>query len=179
MCSASLSAVLDAIKYQNNYLEQFDEVINNIFRFYLFSSVRRKDLRKIGDMFAHEFKQLGLLKSIRWVASRVRALNILETDFAVLVYDLESESHGSDETSKKANGYVKFIKQPKFLFYPHFMQDLVSVIKVVSLKFQQGKLLACKIPRIISEICTQIGKLMLHPQDSMNRLMTNIVIPPE
>ena len=172
-------AILDAIKFRDGYLEHFDEVINNIFKFYFISAVRRKDLRKIGDMFADEFKQLGLLKNIRWVSSRVRALNILEVDFAALVFDLESKSYGSGETAKKALGYVKFIKQPKFLFYLHFMQDLVSIIKIVSIKFQEDKLLACEIPTIISEVCTQIGTLTLQPRDSMNRLMNTIAVAPE
>ena len=55
-------AILDAIKFRDGYLEHFDEVINNIFKFYFISAVRRKDLRKIGDMFADEFKQSWALK---------------------------------------------------------------------------------------------------------------------
>ena len=72
-------AIMDSIKFDDSYLEKFDDILNGIFKFYYVSHVRWKELRKIGDMFVNEFRQLGLLKTIRWVASRVRALNTIET----------------------------------------------------------------------------------------------------
>ena len=113
-------AIMHFLKFDDSYLEKFDDILNGIFRFYYVSPVRRKELRKIRDMFENEFRQLFLFKNIRWVASRVRALNTIETYYEVLVFDLESKSYGTDETSKKALGYLQFIKQPKRLFYLHF-----------------------------------------------------------
>ena len=40
-------------------------------------------------MFEEEVKKLGLLKKIRWVGSRARALNLIESNYQMLIYDLE------------------------------------------------------------------------------------------
>ena len=69
----------------------------------------------------------------------------------MLIYDLEQKSYGYSETGKKALRYVKFLKQPKFLFYLFYMQDVVAVLRSVSLKFQQDQLLVCEIPRMVAK----------------------------
>ena len=113
-------------------------------------------MKAIGDLLHEEFKQLGLLKNIRWLASRSRALNILETNYRVLVSDLEQKSYGSDETAKKARGYLESIKKPKFLFYLHFFQDLVAILKDLSLTFQNDSMLVCEIPQLIEKMCSKV-----------------------
>ena len=77
-------------------------------------------------MFEEDFKKFGLLKNIRWIASRSRALNLVESNYLILICDLEQKSCNQSETGKKAHGFVTFMKQPKFLFYLHFLQDLVK-----------------------------------------------------
>ena len=71
-----------------------------------------KELDELAMVLKDEFKQLGRLKSIRWIPSRYRELKLLENDYKVLVYDLKSKSYGNGETSKKAKGYLKFLKNP-------------------------------------------------------------------
>ena len=146
-------AVLDAIKFDSTYLETFNDNLNGIFKFYYNSAVRRQELKQIGDMFAKEFKKFGLLKKIRWIASRERALKLIETNYEI-GYDMEQKSYGTSETAKKALGYAQFMKNPKFLFYLHFLQDLVGTLKPISLKFQQEYFLCRQVPRVISEACS-------------------------
>jgi hypothetical protein len=95
-------AILDSIKSTDNYIEKFDETLNNIFKFYYYSTKRRKELKDIAELFQGKFRQLGLVRNIRWIASRSRALNVIEKDYRYLVYDLEQKSYGSDETAKKS-----------------------------------------------------------------------------
>ena len=117
-------AVLDSIKSDDAYLTKFDETVNSIFKFYYYSAVRRKELKAIGDLLQEEFQQLGLLKKIRWLASRARALRLLEANYKALVYDLESKSYGTSETAKKALGYADFIKKPPIhLLCPFFARS--------------------------------------------------------
>ena len=99
---------------------------------------------------------------------------MIEVNYETLVFDLEQKSYGTSETSKKALGYVNFMLEPRFLFYLHFMQDLVSVIKSVSLKFQEDKLLACEVPRVIDEVKLKIESLLVTPHDSFTRLMNEV-----
>ena len=77
----------------------------------------------------------------------------------MLIYDLEQKSYGDSKTGKKALGYVKFLKQPKFLFYLFYFQDVVAVLRPVSSKFQQDQLLVCEIPRIVAKVSNQIAAL--------------------
>ena len=165
-------AVLDAIKRNDKYLSEFDDTINSILRFYFYSPVRRKELKEIAELLQGDFKQMGLLKNIRWVSSRSRALKILETNYQAMVFDLESKSYGTDETSKKARGYLEAIKKAQFLFYLHFLQDFVGNIKELSLIFQRDDLLLCEIPRLVEEKMATLDMLSLS-SDSVKLLMDN------
>ena len=171
-------AVLDAIKHDDKYLGDFDDMINNILKFYFYSPVRRKELKEIAELLQDDFKQMGLLKNIRWVSSRSRALKILESNYKAMVFDLESKSYGSDETSKKARGYLQGITKPQFLFYLHFLQDYVENIKELSLIFQRNDLLVCEIPRLIEEKIASLDMLSIS-SDSVKRLMENLTVDEE
>ena len=81
--------------------------------------------------------------------SSERALKLIETNYEIIIYDMEQKSYGTSETAKKALGYAQFMKNPKFLFYLHFLQDLVGILKPISLKFQQEDFLCCQVPRVI------------------------------
>ena len=63
--------MLDAIKFEDTYLEKFSDTLNGIFKYYYNSTVRCNKLKLIADMFGEEeeVKKLDLLKKIRWVAS--------------------------------------------------------------------------------------------------------------
>ena len=176
-------AVLDAIKFDSTYLETFNDNLNGIFKFYYNSAVRRQELKQIGDMFAEEFKKFGLLKKIRWIASRERALKLIETNYEIIVYDMEQKSYGTSETAKKALGYAQFMKNPKFLFYLYFLQDLVGTLKPISLKFQQEDF-CCQVPAVkfllsILEACSRIESLSVTHGESLTRLMSTLKLRDE
>ena len=94
-------AMLDALKLKDDYLHRFVENINGLFKFYCYSPIWRKELKDMASEIEVEFKQFGLLKNIHWLASRSRALQILEHNYLAIVYDLESKSYGTDETANK------------------------------------------------------------------------------
>ena len=166
-------AVLDSIKF-DDYLEIFDSNINNIFKFYYYSPTRRKKLNDLALLLEEEFRQLGRLKQIRWLASRSRALQLLELNYKVLVFDLESKSYGDGDTAKKALGYVNFLKTPKFLFYVHFLQDLVDKLRPLSLEFQKSELLACHVPRKLEETKAVIDAMCDTPGEALVRLINGM-----
>ena len=100
--------IYDSVKFDDKYLENFDQNLDAIFKFYYVSLVRRKKLKKIGDMFGPEFRQLWLMKNIGRAASRARSLNIIEINYEVLVsvLDSNSKSCGTNKTSKKVSAYL-------------------------------------------------------------------------
>ena len=166
-------AMLDSIKF-DKYLQIFDENINNIFKFYYVSPTRRKELSDLAVVLEGEFKQLGRLKNIRWIQSRARALTLLETDYQVLVYDLESKSYGTSETALKAKGYAEFLKTPNFLFYLHFFQDIVEKLRPLSLQFQSDDLLVSHVPSKIEETKARIDVLHDSPGEAYTRLLDGL-----
>ena len=168
-------ATLDSLKF-DSYLEKFDETINNIFKFYFYSPTRRKELRDLSVIFNEEFKQLGLMKNIRWLASRTRALKYFSNNYKILIYDLETKSYGQSDTAKKARGYADFLKQPKFLFYLHFFQDLVEVLRPLSLYFQREYILVSDVPQKMETIKASVEGLVDSPGDAMNDLMENLTL---
>ena len=96
-------------------------------------------------------------------------LKLLENDYKVLVYDLKSKSYGNGETSKKAKGYRKFLKNPHFLFCLHFFEAIVEQLKPLSVIFQSDSLLVCQVPHKLDECCSLIDALAAVQGDTMNR----------
>ena len=90
------------------------------------------------------------------------------------MYDLENKSYGSSETSKKALRYVEFLKALEFLFYFHFLQDMVGVLRPVSLAFQKHDLLICHVPSKVEETKSLIDILIDVPGDAYNRLLNEV-----
>ena len=68
------------------------------------------------------------------------------------------------------------MKQTKFLFYLHILQDLVETMRPFSLKFQQNDLLSCQIPCIIASVSSSIEALSVTsgPSYNMSMLMTEL-----
>ena len=108
-------AIIDLINC-DNYLKEFNEGTNNIFQFYFYLSTRRRELHKLAKLLKNEFKQLGRLKYIPWIARRHRDLKHLENDYKVLVYELKIKSYRNGERSKKAKGYLRFLKNLHIFF---------------------------------------------------------------
>ena len=127
-------------------------------------------MHELAKVLKNEFKQLGKLKNLCWITSRYRALKLFENYYKVFVYDLKSKSYGNGETSKKAKGYLKFLKNPHFLFYLHFFVDIVEILKPSSVIFQSDSLLVCQVPRKLDECCSRIDGLAVAQGDTMNRL---------
>ena len=68
----------DSIKFDDSYLEKFNDNLNRIFKFYYQSTVRRQELKQIAEIFENNFTELVLWKNIHWIASWSRALNFVE-----------------------------------------------------------------------------------------------------
>ena len=64
---------------------------------------------QLGDFYKNKFEKVGLLKKIGWTASRSRCVNLLETDFLALSFDLELNSEDSSEIPEKRLVYVHFL----------------------------------------------------------------------
>lgn len=71
-----------------------------------------------------------------WVASRERALTVMERDYRVLVFEFENRTDGKYESAKRAKGDLKFLKNTKHLFLFRFFSRSSASLKNLSLMFQ-------------------------------------------
>ena len=168
-------AVVDAIKSEE-YLQEFSDLINGIFQFYYYSAVRRREFKELAEVLEEEIKQFGCLKSVRWLASRFRALSVIEKNYKVLIYDLESKSYEKTETGTKALGYLKKLKDPKFLFYLHFFMDFVIILRQLSLEFQRDELLIVDIEPKIQSAKVKLDMLTVQPGKHYKHLMDELSV---
>lgn len=94
-----------------------------------------------------------------WVASRERALTLMERDYRVLVFEFENRTDGKYESAKRAKGDLKFLKNTKHLFLFRFFSRSSASLKNLSLMFQGNGQLSCKVLRKIEECCAVIDSL--------------------
>ena len=126
-------SVLDSIKC-DQYLNEFSELVNNIFQCYYYSPARRSEFMYLANVLGEVAKKFGCLKNVRWLASRQRALSSFHANYKILVKNIGSKSYESSESGKKASGYVAQLKNPRFLFYLIFFLDKVTTLSNLSLQ---------------------------------------------
>ena len=51
---------------------------------------------------------------------------------------------------------------------------MVNITKLVSLKFQQGQLLACEVPRVVSNASAKLNSLLITNHECLERPMTHL-----
>ena len=69
-------AVLDAVKH-DDYLSEFEDIINNIFLMHYVSPKLRQEFKVFGEQLDEITKKFGGLKRVRWLASLFRAMSML------------------------------------------------------------------------------------------------------
>ena len=78
--------------------------------------------------------------------------------------------------SKKAKGYLEFLRNLRFLFYLHLFEDIVEQLKPSSAIFQSDSLLVWQASRKLDECCLLIDALALAQWGSINRLINNLTV---
>ena len=133
-------SVLDAAKSMP-YLQIFEETIKSIFKFYHFSTKRRRELAEIADPLSTMLTNYSSVKAVRWVASKSRALLAVKKNFASTVTHTEDASQGSKDvkTKGKAASIHREITIVRFVKILHFMLDLMDIITETSKIFQRDK----------------------------------------
>lgn len=166
-------AVLDSIKSDTN-LERLQATISAMFLCYYHSPKKRREIKSISDLLEHTFKQFGGLKRVRWLASRHRALSIIETNYSALVIHQENIGESDDANAQTAKGHVKDIKSVWFVFYLHFSMDFVTTLRSTSLLFQKDALLVCVVNRVIESRISVLESLKQHHGSNYKRLFENL-----
>ena len=87
-----------------------------------------------------QFTKPELCNDTRWVNHKLRAISKLINNWKVFVLHMmnysEDVSNGG-EYRAKAKGILNKMMQFKFVWYLHFMKDLLNEISKISLQFQR------------------------------------------
>lgn len=160
--------VLDAAK-DVSYLDQFEGVIKRIYRFYSYSPKRRAQLRSISEVLDEDLMMYSDIKSIRWVASKRRAVNAVVNDYKATVTHLEQVLETSKKTDEKAQARKIYneITRVKFVKYMHLMIDVLRHVTSVSQLFQVNDLLMFEIQEAVDTLYTHLHAMTVTPGASL------------
>ena len=114
-------AVLDASK-SCPQMAKFEDTLKGIFNYYHFSPKRRRELKEISHLFETELAHFSVVKQVRWLASKERAVSALKRNLATVVLHLEHRhTEGTRaEYSNRAKGYHKEITSVSFIKMLYF-----------------------------------------------------------
>ena len=142
--------VLDCIE-SDDYIKKFEETLEGIFLMYFYSPKMAREIKAIADLENEVIRHFGGMKKIRWVASRLRALEALAFNYKHIVNHLEYLAIQSSTGSGSVN-FSKAAGNIKFLEYLYFSLDFVKVLKSLSLIFQSETTLVCSISFLIKKM---------------------------
>ncbi|XP_052241384.1 zinc finger protein 862-like [Dreissena polymorpha] len=155
--------VLDAVR-SIDYLLKFEDIVKSIYKFYARSTKRRRDLQAFADILESELLHYGDVKTVRWVASKARALRAIQQNLFATIGHLEhAASANKTEESGKAKKLLHEMKSARFVKYLHLMMDYLEIITATSKKFQQNKLLIMEVPDIIKSTTDELTLMIEEP----------------
>ena len=160
--------ILDGIK-GILYLDNFEKTVKKIFLFYHYSPKRRRELTEISKVLEEDILQYGAVKSVRWVASKSRALKALSRNLGSTYTHTEHASannRNADEVGK-ALAIKRAIQTLRFVKYLHLMQDFLAAVVATSKCFQLNALLIMEVPSHIDQLVLQLKALNTNPGKHM------------
>ena len=162
--------VLDAVK-KNDYLKKFEDTLKRICKFYSFSPKRRQELKKLASVLGEDLIMHTEIKAIRWVSSKLRALEAVCQDMNITVTHMEQvleTSNRADELGQ-AKAILTDLTSVKFVKYIHLMLDVLTAITSTSVMFQNKDLLMFKVKEAVDTLFMKIYAMSNEPGDHMSK----------
>ncbi|KAH3708397.1 hypothetical protein DPMN_099530 [Dreissena polymorpha] len=114
------------------------------------------------------------IKSIRWVASKSRAVKAALKDYQATITHLEQVLETSKKTDEKAQAKKLHheMVQIKFVKYMHLMMDIPTFVTATSQQFQIADLLITECSEAINTFYTQLHVLTVKPGQNLHEFYT-------
>lgn len=123
------------------YFAQFEDLINEVFRFYNDKALKRKaHLRETAIGLNAKMYELNYIYHTRWISSEYQAVINLKKMWAVLAADLRliSNSEQFDRNVRTLAGKLKLrITSKYFLIMLYFITDILHILHFWSQRMQQ------------------------------------------
>ena len=144
---------------------KLESTLKRLYKFYSFNPKRRANLRSMAEVLDVDFVTYSDIKSIRWVASKTRAVKAVITDYQATVTHLEQILETSKRTDEKsqAKKIHSEMLQIKFVKYMHLMMDILTVVTETSQQFQVADLLIMECSEAITTLYTQLHAQTVTP----------------
>jgi len=135
-------AANSAIKH-HKHMTEIQDLLQYLYKHYQYSPKALRELKQIGEVLEEKVLKPTKLAGTRWLPHIHRALNVLVKGFKVLLAHFEhirESRSGTAEVQARATWISKKLKDYKFLYTVFFVLDILEVLSVLSLKFQQDDL---------------------------------------
>ena len=100
--------MLDAVK-EVSFVETFESSLKAIYSFYHRSPKHLREMREVADVLHEHTVKPGGIFAVRWVASKLQAVQAMKKNWYTIVVHLQQLSQGSTVDATKAKGMLKSI----------------------------------------------------------------------
>lgn len=135
--------------------------MKSIFKFYFYSPKRRREVNEIVNILEEDTVYYSGIQATRWLASRHRAICLLEKHFPTTVMHLQHKGGLSDEQGQRAKGILKDLLSEKFVKYLYLMMDVTKVLSTLSKTFQSDELCITDVVTSLETTLTLLEELRL------------------
>ncbi|XP_046542299.1 zinc finger protein 862-like [Haliotis rubra] len=155
-------AVLDSVK-DLPQLASFENTLKQVLKFYYYSPKMRRELKQVSEIFNTELVSLSDVKQVRWLASKIRAVQALKIGFHTIINHIESVATGRTEQSAKAKGWLKKMLTSSFIKVMSVLLDILPILTEVSLLFQTEDLLIIEVSGALEGLILKLMNLKIEP----------------
>nr|XP_006811542.1 PREDICTED: zinc finger protein 862-like [Saccoglossus kowalevskii] len=105
------------------YIKKFNDLLDNLYRFYEYSPVRSSGLKEIQKAMTNQVLKPKQAKAVRWL-SHEAACETLRQIYPSIIISLHRET--SERNDPAALGLAKFLEEGKFFATLHMMCDILQ-----------------------------------------------------
>ena len=115
-----------------------------IYYFYKGSGKRNKEIQDLSDIMDEHFLKPEKANGTRLVEHKLKSVVKMIRNWKLIIVHLmiyaEDNTNRAEDRDEKAKGIITKIRQYKFVYYCHFIADLLGEVTKISLLFQREKI---------------------------------------
>ena len=131
-------AVKDCFK--GTYMDSVVDTLTSVYYFYKGSAKRNKEAQEVADILAEMFLKPEKANGTRWVDHKLRASSKMIKNWKTIIIHMMNYSEDNTnraEDREKATGIIRKVMQYKFVWFLHFLKDILNEVSKISLLFQR------------------------------------------
>lgn len=169
---------LDAIKDRDaEMFSNIKTVLLLLHKHYRYSAKAMRELKLLAEAMEEKALRPANLEGTRWMPHLSRSLDVLLKAYKVFVNHFEDTAEGRKGTADvqgRAKNILKHLKSQKLLHYMYFLQDVLEILKDLSLQFQRD---TCSIPDALEALetaCLRLVALKQRPGTHLQEFLDGV-----